>query len=99
MIYSASSIWSLYKFNDSFHFFKLQSIYIIISLICCIIVSKIDYHLYYKKSNLIILGCIILLILVLIPGIGTIKNGSRSWFDLGFFSIQPSEFAKIGLII
>jgi cell division protein FtsW len=40
-----------------------------------------------------------LLILVLIPGIGTVRNGSRSWFGIGSFGIQPSEFTKLGLII
>ena len=40
-----------------------------------------------------------MLILVLIPGIGTVRNGSRSWFGIGSFGIQPSEIAKIGLII
>ena len=52
-----------------------------------------------KKSNLILLICFILLILVLIPGIGTLRNGSRSWFKIGPFGLQPSEIAKIGLII
>ena len=37
--------------------------------------------------------------LVLIPGIGSVRNGSRSWFGIGAFGIQPSEFAKIGIII
>ena len=37
--------------------------------------------------------------MVLIPGIGTIRNGSRSWFGIGSFGIQPSEFTKLGLII
>lgn len=63
------------------------------------ILSKIDYHIYYKYSNVILLICAVLLILVLIPGIGTVRNGSRSWFGIGPLGIQPSEFAKIGLII
>ena len=51
------------------------------------------------NSNKILITCIILLILVLIPGVGTVRNGSRSWFGIGSFGIQPSEFAKLGLII
>ena len=61
--------------------------------------SKVDYKFYYKKSNLILGICFFLLILVLIPGIGSIRNGSRSWFGIGSFGIQPSEFMKIALII
>ena len=48
-----------------------------------IIVSKIDYKIYYEKSNLLFIIAIILLILVAIPGIGTVRNGSRSWFGIG----------------
>lgn len=99
MIYSASSVWAEYKFNDPFKFLKAQGIFFIIGIIMMLIISKIDYNFYKKKSNLILLGCFILLVLVLIPGIGTVRNGSRSWFGIGGFGIQPSEFAKIGLII
>ena len=99
MIYSASSVWAEYKFNDSFKFFKAQGIFFIVGIIIMLIVSKIDYNVYKKRANLILLGCFILLVLVLIPGIGTVRNGSRSWFGIGGFGIQPSEFAKIGLII
>jgi len=99
MIYSSSSIWADYKFNDSFHYVKYQSIFFIMGLILMIIISKIDYRIYYKYSNVILFISFILLVLVLIPGIGSIRNGSRSWFGIGPFGIQPSEAAKISLII
>ena len=99
MIYSSSSIWAEYKFNDSFHYVKYQTIFFVISTIIMLIVSKIDYEIYYNNSNKILIICLILLILVLIPGIGSIRNGSRSWFGIGSLGIQPSEFAKLGLII
>ena len=99
MIYSASSIWADYKFNDSFYYVKRQLIFAVIGVFLMILVSKIDYNIYYKKSNTILIICLILLILVAIPGIGSIRNGSRSWFGIGSFGIQPSEAAKLGMII
>ena len=99
MIYSSSSIWADYKFNDSFHYVKYQSIFFLVGLFIMIMISKINYRLYYKYSNIILLISFILLILVLIPGIGSIRNGSRSWFGIGSLGIQPSEAAKISLII
>lgn len=99
MIYSASSIWAEYKFHDALKFVKAQGIFFVVGILLMLALSKIDYHYYEKKSNLILFGCFILLILVLIPGIGTVRNGSRSWFGIGSFGIQPSEFSKLGLII
>lgn len=99
MIYSSSYIWAEYKYNDPYKYLKNQSLFFCIGIILMVIVSKIDYRKYFKYSNKILLICILLLILVLIPGIGTVRNGSRSWFGIGSFGIQPSEFAKLGLII
>ena len=99
MIYSSSSIWAEFKFNDSFKFFKNQFIFLIIGSFLMFFISKIDYNFYKKKSNLIIFICFLLLILVLIPGVGIVRNGSRSWFGIGGFGIQPSEASKVGLVI
>lgn len=99
MIYSSSYIWAEYKFNDAYKYFKNQFIFLILGSIMMYILSKINYNFYKKKSNLIILICFILLALVLIPGIGVVRNGSRSWFGIGGFGIQPSEASKIGLVI
>lgn len=99
MIYSSSNIWAEYKFNDPYKYLKSQAIFLILGYIIIYIVSKINYQIYYKYSNIILFICIILLILVLIPGIGSVRNGSRSWFGIGSFGIQPSEFVKLGIII
>ncbi len=99
MIYSASYIWSEYKFNDPFKFVKNQGLFFIVGLFLMTVISKIDYRIYYKKATFLLGFCILLLVLVLIPGIGTVRNGSRSWFGIGSFGIQPSEFTKLALII
>lgn len=99
MIYSASSVWSEYKFDDAFRYLKMQGLFLCIGLILIYIVAKVDYTNYLKKANFIILICFLLLILVLIPGIGSIRNGSRSWFGFGGLGVQPSEFMKLGIII
>ncbi len=99
MIYSSSSIWANYKFNDPYKYLKTQAIFILLGIFIINIVSKIPYIHYKKYSNLILISCITLLVLVLIPGIGTIRNGSRSWFGIGGLGIQPSEFTKLGVII
>ena len=99
MVYSSSYIWAEYKFNNPYKYLINQSIFMVLGFLLMFIISKIDYRLYKKYSNIILLICFILLILVLIPGIGVVRNGSRSWFGIGGFGIQPSEISKIGLCI
>ena len=99
MVYTSSNIWAEYKFNNSYKYFINQFVFFILGLFIMYFVSKIDYKIYKKKSTLIISVCFILLVLVLMPGIGVVRNGSRSWFGLLGFGIQPSEVSKIGLVI
>lgn len=99
MVYSSSNVWALYKYGDAFKFFKSQLIFFLIGLIAIAILKKIKPELYAKYANKLLFVCFVLLILVLIPGIGKVRNGSRSWFGIGPLGIQPSEFAKLGLII
>lgn len=99
MVYSSSNIWAEYKFNDSFKFLKSQAMFFGVGLVLMNFLSHIDSSFYKKNANKFLLVCLILLILVLIPGIGKVRNGSRSWFGIGPLGIQPSEFCKIALII
>lgn len=99
MIYSSSNIWALYKYNDSLKFARSQFFFFLIGLVIIYILQKINPFLYEKYANHLLFLCLILLILVLIPGLGKVRNGSRSWFGIGPLGIQPSEFSKLGLII
>lgn len=99
MVYSASYVWAEYKFNDPYKFVKHQALFFLVGLILMYFISKIDYHKYFDKANVLLIFALILLILVIIPGIGTVRNGSRSWFGIGPFGLQPSEAAKLVLII
>ncbi len=99
MISSASiSIGERY-FNDPYWFIRRQVLWWALSFIFFIVASRINYRIYQKFSYFIILIAIGLLALVLIPGFSNVIGGARRWLDLRFFNIQPSEFAKLALII
>ena len=99
MIYSSSYIWAIYKYNNQYKFLINQLVFFLIGLFILFLVIKIDLKLIKKYSNHLLLVAVILLILVLIPGVGIVRNGSRSWFGIGSLGIQPSELAKMALII
>ena len=99
MIYSSSYIWASFKYGNAYKYFISQFCFLIIGIFMMFVFSKIDYNLYKKHSNKFLLVCFILLILVLIPGIGSVRNGSRSWFGIMGLGFQPSELTKIALII
>jgi len=78
---------------------KRQIAWAVISLVAGFMVITIDYNTLGNLSYLFYIGSILFLLLVKVPGIGVVRGGARSWIDLGFSSLQPSEFAKIGIII
>ncbi|MBM7540479.1 stage V sporulation protein E [Amphibacillus cookii] len=99
MVYSASSIWATYRFEDGFYFAKRQFLFASIGLLAMYGVSQIPYHTWRLYAKYILIFCFLLLGLVLIPGIGLVRGGARSWIGVGAFSIQPAEFIKLGLLI
>jgi rod shape determining protein RodA len=58
-----------------------------------------DYRALIRWSLVVYWAAVLLLVAVLVPGLGSMRFGARRWFDLGFFSLQPSEFAKLALIL
>lgn len=99
MILSATSIRALTDYDDSFYLFKHQLIWALIGIVAMIFFMNIDYHIYEKKAKLILLITMISLVIVLIPGVGRVVGGSRRWIIIGSIRIQPSELAKIAIVI
>ena len=62
-------------------------------------VALLDYRLWLRWSHWVYLGSLLLLLVVLIPGIGQTRMGARRWLDFGLLSFQPSESAKLAVLI
>ncbi|GAF15148.1 cell division protein FtsW [Bacillus sp. JCM 19046] len=99
MVYSASEAWAAYRFDDAWFFAKRQLFFGSIGVLLMLFITRIDYWTWRTYSKVILIICFILLVLVLIPGVGLVRGGARSWIGVGAFSIQPSEFMKIAMIV
>jgi cell division protein FtsW len=99
MVYSASSVMAAKKFHDGFFYLKRQGLFALMGITIMILVMQVDYHFWRKAAVPILLGCIVLLALVFIPGIGGTAKGASRWIRLPGFNLQPSELAKVALII
>lgn len=98
MVLSASSPTALAESGDSYSYVKKQVQFAIVGLVCMFIISNIDYKKYRKFYKIAYIGSVILLLLV--PLIGYDVAGAKRWINVAnLFSIQPSEIAKIGMII
>ena len=99
MSYSASAVYALNTFGNSFYFLERQLVWFCVGFIALLVFQQIDYRIYIKYTKVMLIGSLILLILVLIPGIGKGAKGSVRWLGLGGIHFQPSEFVKICMVI
>lgn len=99
MLYSSSAYISANKYGDDAYYLKRQLRNIGLGAVMMFIMAKIDYRIWKKFGTLAYFGSFVLCILVFMPGIGSSSHGSSRWIDLGPVSFQPSEVAKLGIII
>ena len=97
ILYSTSAYNGKLKFQDSFYYLKKQIFATLLGIAGMWIIARVDYHVWKKWSVPGYLVSVLLGIAVLL--IGDEYNGSKRWLSLGPFSFQPSEFAKVALII
>ena len=98
MVASSSVMVSTKYFHKPFHFLLLQTCFLIVGFFAAIIVMRIDSSVWEKHSVALLFICMLMLVLVLVPGIGRVVNGSRRWLALGPIGIQVSELMKVVII-
>jgi cell division protein FtsW len=84
---------------DSLFYFKRHSSYLVIGALLGMAVFAVEMRTWQKWSPWIFFGCMLLLLLVLIPGIGLKINGARRWIPLGVVSLQPAELMKLAVVL
>ena len=104
MVFSSSYPAALHKTGNSFHFISKHVIFVVVGLIAMFVASFVDYHVFRRFAIPIFIVGILLLILVLIPGIGSdLGTFARRWIVIGSESwginFQPSEIMKFAIII
>lgn len=98
-IYSASSYSAEVQLGDSFHYVKTQAVALILGIPLMFAMTFVDLGKVKKWAIAIYVVCLVLLSLVFVPVLGVESYGAKRWLNLGFFTIQPSEYAKFGMVI
>lgn len=100
MVFSSSYYYAQYNIkSDAYHFFRKQLLMLGIGFIAMFVAMNFDYRKLGKLSPIILIGSMVLLALVLIPGVGIVRNGARRWIGYGSLEFQPSEIAKYAVIL
>jgi cell division protein FtsW len=99
MILSASSVAALADYGTSWYFFQRQAMWATAGLVAFLIAARVDYRTWRRLAPLALVVAVGLLFVVLFPNVGKHVDGSRRWLEFGPIQVQPSEIAKIALLL
>lgn len=99
MIYNASSVEAMRDFADKYYYLKNQAVWFLIGMVALFFFSFFDHRRLEKIAPILFFLNILLLLVVLIPGIGSKVFGARRRINLGFFAFQPAEMMKLSLVL
>jgi len=99
MVLSASSVASLTDYGSPWYFFFRQLIWTVLGVFGFVVGVRVDYRRWRRFVTPLLIVSAALLVIVLIPGIGIHVSGSRRWLGFDFMRFQPSELAKLALLL
>jgi cell division protein FtsW len=99
MVFSSSFVSAQTTYGDGFYFLKHQLLWALLGVFGMIAMMRIDYRRYQKWATPFFMVAVFMLIVVLVPGIGLKINGARRWLGVSALSFQPSEVAKLAVIL
>ena len=99
MVLSASSIYAATEYGSSFVFFERQAAYAVVGALALFLTSRMRYQAWQKLAVPFLGLSIVLLALVLHPAAGVVAYGSSRWISVGPVTVQPSEIAKLALVV
>jgi cell division protein FtsW len=98
-VYTSSFAVGYHEFGDTNYFVGRQAVFALLGVIAMVVFMRLDYNRLRAWSVPMLLLALAGLIAVLVPGLGVERNGAARWLELGPVSFQPSEFAKLAVII
>jgi len=99
LIYSSSSVHSLHHYGNQYHFLTRQFVYACLGLGVMFVFANTDYRNLRSAAVPLLVLSAVLLLLLWVPGLGRSVRGARRWLDLGPVGFQPSELAKVALVV
>lgn len=99
MVFSASFVRAQQIQGDPYFYLKRQGMWLVVGIAAMLFASQIQYWHWRKFTRPLLTLSAVTLLLALIPGIGDSGGGSQRWISLGFLSFQPSELAKLALVL
>jgi len=99
MTLSASAVVSINTSDSAWSLFRRQLIWTGLGALVLFVVMRIDYRRLRVLATPAVVGSVVLLVVVLLPGFGVNVNGATRWIRLGPFSFQPSELAKLAMVL
>ncbi|CAN5472610.1 stage V sporulation protein E [soil metagenome] len=99
MVLSASSVQALKELGSKWSYFIRHATWLVLGAVAMVVTGSVPYRRWRRFALTLLLVSGVLLVLVLVPGLGLRVNGARSWLGLGSFTVQPSELAKLALIL